>query len=86
MDYPQRRRVKLWGRAAFVEHDADLLARVADPDYDAVVERALVFVVEAWDMNCHQHITPRYTVDELPPGGLDALGAGGAQRARAPGR
>ncbi len=65
MDYPNRRRVKVWGRAEFVEGDQSLLAAVADPDYDAVPERVLVFHVEAWDRNCRQHITPRYTAEEL---------------------
>lgn len=65
MDYPNRRRVKIWGRAEFVEDDADLLARVVDADYGARPERALVIHVEAWDVNCPQHITPRFTVEEL---------------------
>jgi hypothetical protein len=65
MDYPTRKRIKMWGRAEFVEDDAELLAEVSDPDYGAKVERALVFHVEAWDVNCRQHITPRYTVEEI---------------------
>ena len=65
MDYPNRRRLKIWGRAEFVEDDPGLLERVVDEDYDARPERALVFHVEAWDVNCPQHITPRFTVEEL---------------------
>ena len=65
MDYPNRRRVKIWGRAEFVEDHPELLAQVSDPDYDAVPERVLVFHVQAWDKNCRQHIQPRYTVDEM---------------------
>ena len=65
MDYPNRRRVKIWGRAEFVEQDADLLARLVDTDYEGQPERALVFHVEAWDVNCPQHITPRYTREEI---------------------
>ena len=65
MDYPNRRRFKLWGRARIVEDDAALLERLADPDYDAVPERAIVFEIEAWDWNCPQHITPRYSEAEL---------------------
>jgi len=65
MDYPNRRRIKVWGRAQVVEGDQELLARVADRGYDARPERVIVFTVEAWDINCRQHITPRYTVDEL---------------------
>jgi predicted pyridoxine 5'-phosphate oxidase superfamily flavin-nucleotide-binding protein len=65
MDYPNRRRIKIWGRAEFVEDDAELLERVVDVDYGARPERVLVFHVEAWDVNCPQHITPRFTQEEL---------------------
>lgn len=71
MDYPNRQRIKLWGRAEYVEGDSEVLRAVADPDYAAKPERALVFHIEAWDSNCPQHITPRYTVEEL--GALGAL-------------
>jgi hypothetical protein len=67
MDYPNQRRIKIWGRAEFVEDDADLLDRVVDEDYKGRPERALVFHVEAWDVNCPQHITPRYTREEIEP-------------------
>ena len=65
MDYPNQQRVKIWGRAEYVEGESEVLAAVADPDYGAKPERAIVFHVEAWDSNCPQHITPRYTVEEL---------------------
>ncbi|MBT8469453.1 MAG: pyridoxamine 5'-phosphate oxidase family protein [Deltaproteobacteria bacterium] len=65
MDYPNRQRIKIWGRAEYVEGDSEVLERVADPDYDARLERAIVFHIEAWDSNCPQHITPRYTTEEL---------------------
>jgi len=65
MDYPNRRRIKVWGRAEYVEGESEVLQRVADQDYDALPERAIVFHIEAWDSNCPQHITPRYTVEEL---------------------
>ena len=67
MDYATRRRFKIWGRARAVEDDADLLSRIADAEYGAPPERAFVFEVEAWDRNCPQHITPRYTEAELDP-------------------
>lgn len=60
MDYANRRRVKLWGEARTVEGDAALVAELADPAYRAKVERALIFKVKAWDVNCPQHITPRH--------------------------
>ena len=67
MDYPNRRRVKLWGRARVVEDDPELLARLVEPGYRAKPERAILFEVEAWDVNCPQHITPRYTEDQIAP-------------------
>ena len=65
MDYPNRQRIKIWGRAQYVEGDSEVLQRVADLEYEAVPERAIVFHMEAWDSNCPQHIKPRYTVEEL---------------------
>jgi predicted pyridoxine 5'-phosphate oxidase superfamily flavin-nucleotide-binding protein len=65
MDYPNRRRIKLWGRARVVEDDPALLARLKDADYDGVAERAILFEVAAWDVNCPQHITPRYSESEI---------------------
>lgn len=65
MDYPHRRRVKIWGRAEFVEDDAELLEAVEDPAYEAMVERALKFHVEAWDTNCPQHIRRRFDEEEV---------------------
>ncbi|PZQ83445.1 MAG: pyridoxamine 5'-phosphate oxidase [Ancylobacter novellus] len=55
MDYAHRRRVKLWGRAR-VEADAELIARLMPDGYAAEAEQAIVFEVEAWDINCPQHI------------------------------
>ena len=62
---PQR--VKLWGRARVVEDDAALLERLADPAYRATPECAVVFEIEAWDVNCPQHIARRYTDDQIAP-------------------
>lgn len=62
MDYANRRRVKIWGRAEIVEDDPELLERVHDPAYGAKAERIIRFHVEAWDVNCPQHI-PR-KIDE----------------------
>ena len=65
MDYPNRKRIKIWGTARYAEGDANLLGQLLDPEYEARPERSLVFTVNAWDLNCPQHITPRYTVEEL---------------------
>ena len=67
MDYPNRRRIKLWGRARVVEDDPELLERLLTAGYGAKPERAIVFEVEAWDVNCPQHITPRYSEDQIAP-------------------
>jgi len=67
MDYPNRTRFKIWGTAKVVDNDLQLLERVYSPDYKANPERIFVFTIKAWDVNCPQHITPRYTLEELAP-------------------
>jgi len=67
MDYPNRRRLKVWARARIVheDEDPDLLTRLEVSTYRARVERAVILTVEAFDWNCPQHITPRFTEDEI---------------------
>ena len=66
LDFACRRRIKLWGRARVVEDDPALLARLVDRSYRARPERLVVlFTVEAWDVNCSQHITARFTEAEI---------------------
>lgn len=65
MDYVNRRRIKIWGDARVVEDDPDLLAQVADVDYEGRPERVIVFTVKAWDANCPQHIQPRFSEEEI---------------------
>jgi predicted pyridoxine 5'-phosphate oxidase superfamily flavin-nucleotide-binding protein len=69
MDYANRRRLKIWGRARLVDVAADpvLVARLHDPSYRARPERAVVITVEAFDWNCPQHIPQRLTLEELEP-------------------
>lgn len=64
MDYANRARLKLYGRVRFTE-DAETLARLALPDYRGRVERAMLIAVEAFDWNCPQHISRRFTEAEL---------------------
>ena len=71
MDWAHARRLKIWGRAEVVE-DPELIDALMPAGYDAKPERAIRIHVEAWDMNCNQHITPRFSEQELTPG-LDAL-------------
>lgn len=56
MDYAHRRRVKLWGRARVVADDDALVAQLMPEDYEARPEQVILFEVEAWDINCPQHI------------------------------
>ncbi len=66
VDYPNKRRLKLMGRISQVaEDDWQTLASLEDDDYRAKVERGFVIKVEAFDWNCPQHITPRYSESEI---------------------
>jgi len=67
MDYVNRRRIKLWGTAEYVEDDQGLLAELSHDDYGGRVERAIKFHLQAWDVNCPQHITRRFSEDDLAP-------------------
>jgi uncharacterized protein len=65
MDYTQRRRVKIWGRARVVEGDAALLARLWPEGYQARPEQVIMFEVEAWDTNCPQHIPQMFHAEDV---------------------
>jgi len=65
LDPARRQRVKIWGRAEVVEDDAALVLKLFDEGYKAKPERAILFTVEAWDVNCSQHITVRYTEPQI---------------------
>ncbi len=66
MDYPNKTRLKLFGRAKVVGLDDDsTLSLLETPDYRARVERGFLIRVEGFDWNCPQHITERYTLDEV---------------------
>ncbi|QVL32708.1 pyridoxamine 5'-phosphate oxidase family protein [Telmatocola sphagniphila] len=67
MDYANSQRVKIWGTAKVIEDDADLLDQLRDPDYPGKVERAIVLTVEAWDINCPQHIHKRIPLRQITP-------------------
>ena len=67
MDYANQRRIKVWGRADVVEDNPELLKKLTDPDYPGRVERAITFTVEAWDINCPQHIHRRYPESQMRP-------------------
>lgn len=67
VDYPRQARLKILGRVDIFEGEkADAwIDRVRMPGYKAVIERVFVIHIEAYDWNCPQHITPRYTAEEI---------------------
>ncbi|MEI6069219.1 MAG: pyridoxamine 5'-phosphate oxidase family protein [Methylococcaceae bacterium] len=67
MDYPNRRRLKIWGRVRIVHENEnpELIAQLEVPSYRARVERGIVIHVEACEWNCPQHITQRYSKAEV---------------------
>ena len=69
MDYGHRARLKIFGRASFhdLAAEPELAQRLIVPGYRAVPERGVTIKVEAFDWNCPQHITPRFSEAELAP-------------------
>ena len=67
MDYPNRQRLKIWGRATLVDaaENPELVAKLHDPIYRGRPERAVQITVDAFDWNCPQHIPQRLTLEEL---------------------
>ncbi len=65
MDYVNRRRIKVWGTAKVIEDDPGLIEKVACPSYRSQPERVFCIHVKAWDINCPQHINPRFTEAEI---------------------
>jgi len=65
LDPARRQRIKLWGRARMVENDPALIEKLFDAGYKAKPERVILFSIEAWDVNCSQHITTRFTESEI---------------------
>ncbi|MER9235775.1 pyridoxamine 5'-phosphate oxidase family protein [Mesorhizobium sp. M0622] len=65
IDYAQRQRIKIWGKARVVEGDAELTARLMPHDYKARPEQVILFAVSAWDSNCSQHIPQRFEAADV---------------------
>jgi predicted pyridoxine 5'-phosphate oxidase superfamily flavin-nucleotide-binding protein len=67
VDYPRQERLKILGHAKILEgpETAEWTPRLNEPGYKAIVERVFVIQVEAFDWNCPQHITPRFTVEQI---------------------
>jgi hypothetical protein len=70
IDYPRQARLKILGHIKVFEgvEATEWIQRVRMPNYDAVIERVFVIHLEAFDWNCPQHITPRYTPEEIREG------------------
>ena len=70
VDYPRQARLKILGRVETLEGEKakDWLSRVRMPEEKTEIERVFVIHVEAYDWNCPQHITPRYTAEEIREG------------------
>jgi predicted pyridoxine 5'-phosphate oxidase superfamily flavin-nucleotide-binding protein len=67
VDYPMQLRLKVLGHARIFEGDSarEWVGRLREPGYQATIERVFVIRVEAFDWNCPQHITPRFTEEEI---------------------
>jgi predicted pyridoxine 5'-phosphate oxidase superfamily flavin-nucleotide-binding protein len=65
MDYAHRRRVKIWGTARVVENDPELIAQLMPMDYRARAEAAIIFAIEAIDVNCPQHIPQMFFAEDV---------------------
>ena len=67
MDYPNRTRLKIWGTAQIIEDNQELLEDLFPKDYKAKPERIFLIKIVTWNLNCPQHITPRFTQEQLQP-------------------
>jgi len=67
VDYPARARLKIYAKATIVElkDDPELYQLLDLYEYKFRPERMILFDIEAYDWNCPQHITPRYTLEDI---------------------
>lgn len=67
VDYPRQARLKILGRVKIIDaaEANELIEKLREPGYDSSIERVFVIEVEAADWNCQQHITPRYTAEQI---------------------
>lgn len=67
VSYPLRARLKIYAEAEIVElnEDNNLYNHLKPEDYKFKPERMMVFKIKAYDWNCPQHITPKYSVAEI---------------------
>ncbi|HZL29522.1 MAG TPA: pyridoxamine 5'-phosphate oxidase family protein [Pseudolabrys sp.] len=65
LDPARKQRIKLWGRARVIENDPALVEKLFDKGYKARPERAILFTIEAWDVNCSAHIVQRFSEADI---------------------
>lgn len=67
MDYARQARLKILAEAEVkdVQEAPEIFEKLVDVNYEATIERAVILHVKAFDWNCPQHITPRYTIEEI---------------------
>jgi len=65
LDFANKQRIKIWGRARMIENDPALMEQLFNNGYKAKPERAILFTIEAWDVNCSSHIVTRFTEAEI---------------------
>jgi predicted pyridoxine 5'-phosphate oxidase superfamily flavin-nucleotide-binding protein len=67
IDYPSQRRLKIWAESTITpsSENEKLLKELQMEGYKARLERIVIFKIQAYDWNCPQHITPRYTMEEI---------------------
>ena len=64
---PDQQLAHLTTGSAKVLSEKELLDKLRDPAYPGKVERAIVFTIEAWDINCPQHIHQRFSQRQIAP-------------------
>ena len=67
MDYANQSRLKILARIEVIDvrHKPELVEKLLVPDYKAKIERVMILHVEAFDWNCPQHITPKFTLEQI---------------------
>jgi uncharacterized protein len=67
MDYPERTRLKILGRARVKDarEHPELVTQIAEPEMHGITERVFLIDVISFDWNCPQYITPRYTAEQI---------------------
>ena len=67
LDYPTKTRLKIWAETEILdpEEHPKLKEQLVLPDYEAKVERLVIFHLKSFDWNCPQHITPKYSIEEM---------------------